>query len=197
MITQEYMDYLRSDTWQQKRSERLRIDKYRCQICNKPFNLDVHHMSYPAELGTENVYTDLITLCRDCHEDIERQKREYDPQMEWKKKSQANLAALRDVIMKKRLNDLSAGGMRDYCNQETIRADFGGECEKIGISYVMRVQEYFRNRRYEIILDMMNRGYTPQQIIKRTCFSRNMVNKVFDKPLQAKTLIEREEFRND
>ena len=206
MITQEYLDYLRSDVWQRKRSERLKIDNYRCQICHRPFSLDVHHLNYPETLGEEDVYRDLITLCRSCHEDIERKKREFDyaaerqrqheaRQAEWQRQYELEMARIYRAIKRNMDNDLSRGGQKDYCNQDVIRADFGEECE--GISYISAVQAYFRNRRYEVILDMMARGYSPRQVIDRTGFSYNMVHKVFDRPLNAKTLIEKEIKFND
>ena len=77
MISEEYTEYLRSDTWQRLRSQRLKIDHYKCQLCGRPFDLQVHHIYYPQELGTEDVYSDLITLCEYCHEAVEQQKIDY------------------------------------------------------------------------------------------------------------------------
>ena len=206
ILSEEYLNYLKSDIWQKLRSTRLMIDHYRCQICNKPFDLQVHHLNYPELLGTENPFTDLITLCKNCHEAIEDRKRNYDPIAEakeratirqevWKKARQAEMEVIRNTIRRNEDNDLYRGGKRDYCNQDIIKADFGPTCANLEIGYVSRVQEYFRNRRYEVILDMMNRGYKPYQVIEKTGFSYNMVHKVFDRPLNAKTLIEKGEIQ--
>lgn len=62
-----YDEYIQSDIWKAKRSERLRIDGYRCQMCGTAKNLRVHHIRYPDVLGMESV-EDLVTLCDRCHE---------------------------------------------------------------------------------------------------------------------------------
>ena len=37
----------------------------KCQLCNKSGELNVHHRTY--ERRGEESYSDLITLCEDCH----------------------------------------------------------------------------------------------------------------------------------
>jgi hypothetical protein len=73
-ISGEYAEYLKSAEWQAKRNERLRVDNYTCQRCGGKRNLQVHHLTY-ANIGHEDVHNDLITMCKDCHEDIEKEKR--------------------------------------------------------------------------------------------------------------------------
>jgi 5-methylcytosine-specific restriction endonuclease McrA len=70
---ERYEKYLKSPEWQKKRSERLKIDNYKCQRCGYSYCLQVHHLNYDT-LGHEDVYKDLITLCRPCHEEIEKAK---------------------------------------------------------------------------------------------------------------------------
>ena len=80
----QYIAYMQSDTWRRKREERLKIDKYRCCACgtfgtaiNK---IEVHHMGYKKDFGTEDPYRDLITLCTVCHMQVHRMmKRPTDP----------------------------------------------------------------------------------------------------------------------
>lgn len=75
-LNDRYMKYIKeSKEWQDKRSERLKIDNYTCQRCGSKRNLQVHHLTY-ANFGHEDVHNDLITMCKNCHEDIEREKRE-------------------------------------------------------------------------------------------------------------------------
>lgn len=60
-----YADYLKSPEWAQKRQRALRFAGFRCQLCNSPERLNVHHRTY-ERLGQE-LMGDLITLCNDCH----------------------------------------------------------------------------------------------------------------------------------
>ncbi len=62
-------EYLLSDHWKALRSEKLRINPA-CQNCGFGRRLDVHHLRY------RNLYdvlvTDLVTLCRRCHEKMHK-----------------------------------------------------------------------------------------------------------------------------
>lgn len=65
-----YKQYMKSDKWQQIKDKRLEIDNYTCVMCGRHKSncksLQVHHITY-ARLGSENVYTDLVSLCGTCH----------------------------------------------------------------------------------------------------------------------------------
>lgn len=193
MVSQEYSDYLRSPRWQQLRSERLKIDGYKCQRCGRPFDLQVHHLFYPAELGTEDPYRDLITLCDYCHEIVEHQKKEFSQEKKcaWQERRDFDLHRIYRTIRKLSCNDLSAVGVgtKDYCNIDTVKADFGPYLADCDMGYVSRVQNYFRDQRYKIIMQMAEAGMTPRQIRERTKFSGNMVAKVFEKPETVKAIL--------
>lgn len=60
-----YADYLRSPEWRSKRQWALERAGYRCQVCNAPGLLDVHHRTY-QNLGRE-LPADLIVLCHEHH----------------------------------------------------------------------------------------------------------------------------------
>lgn len=47
--------------------EILERDGWRCQICGCSQSLDVHHIRRRSALG-DDAETNLITLCRECHE---------------------------------------------------------------------------------------------------------------------------------
>lgn len=64
--TMPYRDYLLTPEWQATRKRILERDEYRCQICNSPHRLNVHHRDY-SRRGYEND-TDLTTLCQGCHQ---------------------------------------------------------------------------------------------------------------------------------
>lgn len=60
-----YYEYLLSSKWQEKRTQALELAEHRCQVCNSPDKLEVHHRSYDR-LGCE-LPTDLTVLCQGCH----------------------------------------------------------------------------------------------------------------------------------
>ena len=61
-------EYLLSDDWRHKSSIILNRDKI-CYICQKHSATDAHHLTY-ERLGVENLETDLIGVCRTCHNRI-------------------------------------------------------------------------------------------------------------------------------
>lgn len=70
--TMPYQDYLKTDWWQQFRQFALKRANYRCQICNGTTGgLNVHHRTYERR-GFEEP-TDVIVLCRNCHEMFHRE----------------------------------------------------------------------------------------------------------------------------
>lgn len=66
-----YAEYLRSDEWRRRSSQRIKIDGGKCQMCGNTENIHVHHLTY-HNIFLENVYTDLVTLCGSCHEAVHR-----------------------------------------------------------------------------------------------------------------------------
>lgn len=67
---QNYLDYIQNNPrWQNKRLQRLEIDKYICQSCGKQLTSQtahIHHVNYNS-LFNENM-NDIISLCPPCHE---------------------------------------------------------------------------------------------------------------------------------
>jgi len=64
--TDTYEAYIASAAWQTKRRAALKAAGRRCQICNSPKRLDVHHRTY-KRFGQERP-GDLTVLCRSCHD---------------------------------------------------------------------------------------------------------------------------------
>ena len=58
------------------------------------------------------------------------------------------------------------------------------------------IQDYFRNRRYEVILKYMENGAEPYIVIQQTRIRPSMIYKVFHNPKQARMMLEREEKYN-
>ena len=64
----EYIEYLKSDEWKEKRKYIMDMADWTCSKCgNKATQL--HHISYD-NLGDEELDTDVIALCKDCHDEI-------------------------------------------------------------------------------------------------------------------------------
>lgn len=60
--------YYETRHWSTTRSERYSIDDYSCVLCFSKENLQCHHVTY-ENLFDENM-SDLMTVCKDCHEVI-------------------------------------------------------------------------------------------------------------------------------
>jgi 5-methylcytosine-specific restriction endonuclease McrA len=66
-VAVSYQEYLHTDHWGSIRRNALEAADRRCQLCNATDQiLDVHHRTY-ERLGKEKL-SDLIVLCRSCHE---------------------------------------------------------------------------------------------------------------------------------
>jgi len=60
-----YAAYRRSPEWAKKREAALERADHRCQVCNSPHELEVHHRTY-ENLCAEKP-SDLTVLCGTCH----------------------------------------------------------------------------------------------------------------------------------
>lgn len=61
-----YRRYLKSGAWRDVRTKILDRDGYACRACGCGNSLQVHHLTY-KNVGYERG-SDLITLCKPCHE---------------------------------------------------------------------------------------------------------------------------------
>lgn len=66
-LSKGYLKYINSTRWYNKRKEALEFHGKKCKKCGSTQNLDAHHLTY-ERFGHENM-TDLMILCRTCHED--------------------------------------------------------------------------------------------------------------------------------
>ena len=71
-LLSEYIAYMDSKEWQRKRSARLAIDRKQCVLCGTLNNLHVHHVTY-ERLFNEKM-SDLMTVCKSCHEVLHDKK---------------------------------------------------------------------------------------------------------------------------
>ena len=65
-----YREYLSSDVWESIRLRALVRDEFQCQVCGKSAN-HVHHRSYTREPLSGLSIDELVSLCKDCHFDVE------------------------------------------------------------------------------------------------------------------------------
>jgi 5-methylcytosine-specific restriction endonuclease McrA len=71
-MNSEYIRYLKSPEWREKRKQFLEIVNYECEICGSKNKLQVHHLNY-NNIGEEEK-EDVQVLCKDCHKDKEIEK---------------------------------------------------------------------------------------------------------------------------
>lgn len=213
---------MQSPMWQNLRSQRLRIDGFKCQRCGSYDRLQVHHLRYDLNFGMENPYTDLVTLCEKCHEEIEKEKRMHREEVKaywesqrdrWEKEKEERIAShkhhqdlIRQFIEEHRSDDTSnvGKGKKNYCNLDVLKSVFypwmrAHGAEEFDDGYIpgtAQVQEYFRNRKYEVILYLMLQGLSEWQIQKKTGFTSSMIHKVCANPEQATALLNKESEEN-
>lgn len=64
-----YRQYLKTNHWKKTRARRVKLSKYKCDLCgHKAKRLEVHHKTYERR-GCERM-GDLLTLCVPCHRKI-------------------------------------------------------------------------------------------------------------------------------
>jgi 5-methylcytosine-specific restriction endonuclease McrA len=64
-ITQQYQDYLNSNTWKQKRLKVLNRAKFTCERCKKKQATQIHHLTYDRIFNEK--LSDLQAVCGKCH----------------------------------------------------------------------------------------------------------------------------------
>lgn len=70
----DYQSYLASPYWQKTKQRYLKANQPRyCYICDTRKNLNLHHETY-ERLGVEDVFSDLVCLCRPCHHAVHFQE---------------------------------------------------------------------------------------------------------------------------
>ena len=108
-----YADYLRSPVWAAIRLRILARAGERCQACNSPHALEVHHRVYDGAWGEEDE-ADLIVLCSLCHGLITA----------WLARSAEIIAG-----MEERMGAQVCGACRQFAPDRDIAED--GECWRL------------------------------------------------------------------
>ena len=68
MHKSEYIEYLKSDEWQEKREYFMESVEWICSKCGEKAT-QIHHLKYD-NIGNEELDVDVIALCTDCHNEI-------------------------------------------------------------------------------------------------------------------------------
>lgn len=68
-----YSDYLNTPEWLYCRLEHFRCTGNRCQVCNKNRLLNVYRRT--DERRGQELFTDLLTLCKKCHDLLQKESR--------------------------------------------------------------------------------------------------------------------------
>lgn len=186
-VKNNYQEYLNSDDWKWKSNQRRLMDG-KCRLCGKPFDLNVHHLTY-KNVPHESM-NDLITLCSHCHQRVESKKKYpgYDSFNIY------TYLVVEQFCHEMKDRDKSSGGDCDFCVLPTIKKFLFPYEDEHGvlpenISGSNRVQGYFRNKRYGIILDYHSKGYPEYIVYNQTLFSRAMIHKVYEDTETAKRLM--------
>lgn len=150
-MNQRYHDYLQSDLWKKTRDEAIERAGNKCFCCGRPFDLQVHHLSY-EHLVFERPY-ELVVLCKNCHKWIEEHKKyqrggvtyTFKPQeqIELLKSHRAQLYSSTDCKVKPKkelmtefgkayyFRDYSQGGDLNLTKLEVLKEEFPKFCEQI------------------------------------------------------------------
>ncbi len=64
----KYDEYLKSNTWKDKRDRVLKRDNYLCQACLRNEATEVHHKTY-KHVFNEPLF-ELVSICKSCHDKI-------------------------------------------------------------------------------------------------------------------------------
>ena len=68
MHKSEYIEYLQSEDWRERRKYLMELTGWICSKCGGKAT-QLHHLKYD-NLGNEELDIDVIALCNDCHNEI-------------------------------------------------------------------------------------------------------------------------------
>lgn len=72
-----YKDQLLDPRWQKVRLAVMNRDNFTCRMCgDKNTTLNIHHLEYYPGFAWDTPISSLITLCKDCHKEVEQMKKD-------------------------------------------------------------------------------------------------------------------------
>lgn len=66
-LSKNYAKFLKTSYWKKVRLLVFKRDGFKCVICGSTENINVHHSTYKHHFDELNHLDDLITLCKNCH----------------------------------------------------------------------------------------------------------------------------------
>ena len=180
LTAMDYESYINSVLWREKSRRIRKRDGYRCLICGTTdVPLEVHHLTYDR-LG-EELDSDLITVCHDCHKRITqswhdakdgiRAKRRYFAlvsKYEYAREVVDYLNALTPL-------DISFGGKFVLTGYENIRK----ACDALGIDhkYLQHINGTFSAIHTFDVVSRLNNGCTRERL-KREGYPKSLVDNI-------------------
>lgn len=213
-----YDEYRKTDTWKQKRAERIKFDDGRCVICRQPLTIQeavIQHWTY-RNVGHEDVSQDLGTLCNRCHavfhetwgtitSDTSQLTANH-----WEYYSKEDKG---QFFVEFWMYDMYAGGKHNACARDEIRQlinefyRYHKREDERGVS-VDDVQIFFRNRRLESCLSYIDKDRTFEDFLsqygpkgkagtpnKLRSEAQQYFKKYFDNPLKARKLLDSAQYK--
>lgn len=208
MVKVDYSTYLKTDKWREKSRERMTFDGYKCKACGRgDVTLNVHHLTY-RNVGNEPL-RDLITLCENCHKNHHLIKHLEDEceamyakaeqeklanlngmtnwETEQRRREQLKNNATREIEENHLEDDYSKNGSIDMCNW-TVIEKFCKEKEaeyksKYGIQIWISkqdIRDYFFCRRLELLSRCIDKGLSPETVVKKSMLNQSFVSKWYD-----------------
>lgn len=172
-LDRKYDNYIHSITWEVVRQMRFDLDGNKCVICGRPMDLQCHHLTYDR-FRHEDIHYDLITLCKNCHEEIEERKHERG----WRVTEQLSYIFIRKYYKK----DSIFGGKENLCNLDTIKKYFAEMLKELHMPgqhfRTTDVQHFFRDKRIEFIKAEKAIG-APVDYLRAKGISEHMINKYY------------------
>jgi len=81
-MDEEYVEYLKSVDWKERRKELMEEANYECSECGAKAT-QLHHLNY-NNLGFEELDVDVVALCNSCHKEIHNKEIDgYGEYREW------------------------------------------------------------------------------------------------------------------
>lgn len=170
----EYQAYLKTEHWQRLRSQRLKIDGFRCQNCGRTHpigvrSLNVHHIRYNAY--QEDVYNDLVTLCDQCHKTIHSYRKRIENPNPYVEK----IVNFYRFLEKYEWRDYYKNGDLNLCDMRLL-SNLAEPFQPVSCT---DINMYIANTRKTIIRNLKADGVPEATVLRASKFSKRMIHAIY------------------